>query len=385
VPQFDSNYRGATDDQVSLVLNGSKVLIAESYDVDMSILSQPSRFSLRLGHGDVAKKLITQYPPNTPFQLYIGNSLQQTGFTDGFDASGRTATEVTFMGYDGLAPLHRGYVSADEDFSTATYSGMTRTALTNVGMDPTKLVTTGTADRSVRAGVPIPETGPARNPDLTVGAVQQAIQARMGETWFTFLRRYFDRVGFFLWAAADGSPILSEPNSRQPPAYRIVRRRGQFAYANVIEPRFTNDASHRFSTVVVYNHGGGRKLGRAKSVGSATDPEMVSWGIIRQLNIRDVNCQNEQMANFLAMRKLAEGRRAGWKLSYTMSGHTTPSLLTGGRAVWAPDTIVQVEDDEFGLNDVFWIDSVRHSRNPETTTTITLMRPVDLLFGVDDF
>jgi hypothetical protein len=48
--------------------------------------------------------------------------------------------------------------------------------------------------------------------------------------------------------------------------------------------------------------------------------------------------------------------------------------------VWAPDTIVDVDDDEFGISGQFWVESVTFKR-PPTTTTLVLMRPSDLVFG----
>ena len=68
-------------------------------------------------------------------------------------------------------------------------------------------------------------------------------------------------------------------------------------------------------------------------------------------------------------------------LSYTLAGHTTPRIGGRDRVVWAVDTVVEVDDQELGIAGTFWIEAVEFSRGPETNTTITLMRPGDLVFG----
>jgi hypothetical protein len=67
-----------------------------------------------------------------------------------------------------------------------------------------------------------------------------------------------------------------------------------------------------------------------------------------------------------------------------MSGHSTPSLVGGGRAVWAPDTIVEVNDELLGITGTFWVAQVTHMRNPKSTSLIELMRLGDLVFGTDE-
>lgn len=392
---FDTDSRGGIDDRVRLELAGEEVLIAETYEVNASILEQPSKFSLRLGHGAVIADLLKKYPPLTPFRLSIGGVLQQTGNIDSLRASGTTgATTLQIAGRDSLAPLHDAEIDREESLNNATYTDIVRKALTSVGLSSAKLVASAEADRSVRAGVPVTQFGSPIPVDTSTqtggpaGVVKRPMQTKLGEKWFAFVRRYIDRAGFFLWAAADGKFILSAPNVQTKPVYRIVRRRGQTRNAvNVTDASFTNDTKGRHSVAVIYGRGGGRKHGRSKSLAGTTDDEMVNYlmnafgvGTHRQLVIRDANVHNVDQGSFLGQRKLAEERRAGWRLEYTMSGHTVPAIGTSERAVWCPDTMVEVDDDEFGLHDVYWIESVDYKREPQTTTTIRMMRTIDLMF-----
>lgn len=401
---FGTDSRGGIDDRVRLNLGGDDVLIAESYEVRASILSQPAQFSLRLGQGSLIAPLLEKYPPYTPFKLYIGTVLQQTGFIDGLHAEGSTgATELTITGQDALMVLHRNEIEAEISLNDDTYTSLTKRALTACGLDPNNLVTSAQADRNLRTGVRVTETGEPTSPDqvitdnttgtddstTTIGVVTKKIQTRLGERWFEFVRRYLDRAGLFLWAGADGKFILSAPNPNQKPVYKIVRRRGQDRNAvNVITASFSNDTRGRHTVAVICGRSGGGKHGRAKAITATTDDEMVNWtkdgigtGTQIVLVVRDANVHTNEQADFLGHRKIAEERRSGYQISYTLSGHTTPTIGGKSRAVWAPDTIVSVEDDEFGINDDFWIESVEYRRGPETTTTIRLMRKIDLVFG----
>lgn len=418
------------DDKVTLTLNGESILLATSFSIKQSVLQQPGTFEIRLGRGSVnpdprlgptVKDLIAKYPPNTPFELRINNCLRMTGRTDGYraNAAGGAATELTIFGRDTLAPLHDAHIYKEMSFNDATYSSLVKAVLEEVGLDPTKLSTSGAnADRKLKSGVPVRELLPVRIIDeilagkfedgsgiggsngsggtTTSGAAASVLQTKAGDRWMDYLRKQLDRAGLFLWAGGDGTIILSTPHAELGPIYRITRRRGQQRNeVNVIHADLMNDTRPRYAFGVVYGRGGGRNKGRTKSIGDAIDNEMLEvYGFgknskgepthSRALVIRDTHCQNAAQASFLAQRKLAEGRRHGWQLVYTMAGLSTPAL-GGGRAVWTPDTVVQVQDEEFGINSNFWIESVEFGRHPQSYTTIRLMRATDVIFGTAEF
>lgn len=408
-------------DTVSLVLGGSEIQIATSFDISQSILKQPCEFSLRLGRGSTdhnAKKgptireLIKAAPPRTPFKLYINDNLRMSGQTDGYrvTASGNAASELIIFGRDGLADLHDAHIHEEKSFNDATYKSLVETVLKLVGYKNFTLDATGAgprADRKLKAGVSVRELLPVRTVQeildgkgegQTAGAgggstAHNTLQTKLGERWMDFLRKQLDRAGLFLWAGADGKFFLSAPNPNLSPTYRIVRRRGQTRNeVNVTHADLLNDTRPRFSFGVIYGKHGGKKQGVQKSKGDSTDDEMLGYGydIERAITIRDKYCQNAAQAAYLAQRKLAEGRRHGYQLVYTLSGLSTPAIA-GGQAVWTPDTTVEVVDDEFGIDEttpggnIFWIDTVDFGRRPQTNTTIHLMRPYDVVFGTPDF
>lgn len=374
------------DSRPRLVVDGSEILVAESYEITASILTQPAAFSIRLGHGGVARELLQRFHPGLPFQLYIGDTLQQTGRLEDPGAEGGTgATEVTLKGRDLLSLLHDDEFNADTAFQDQTYDSLVESQILAVGLDAT-LFTTNDANRRILTGekqpkvaapvviaAPIGDTGEKNIP-------HQTIQARLGERRYAFLRRYLDMAGLFLWCACDGSFVLSAPNGNQPPIARICRRRGETRnVVNVLRASYSNGSSHRHQLYEVYGRTGGRKGGRAKIKGVFTDEEMKAWGIVKTRAIRSKSARTVEQAVSIARRKCAEERRQDWRLTYTMAGHKTPSFR-GGVITWAPDIVVDVQDDEYGIFGPHYVETVTFRVNPQAETELQLMRIEDLVF-----
>lgn len=376
------------DDTVVLTLAGEDLVIVQGYEIRMGVLTQPGSFAVRIGNGSTVLEFIERYPPRTPFELRINGALQMKGFSDGYEVTGPNgASEVTIRGRDVLADLHDAYVTADVSYKDTTYADIVIAQLGEVGFTG-KLVFDNAANRKVRSGVNVKQVAPPRDsekeesaPDAQSGPTTKALQAKVGERRYDFCKRILDRAGLFLWATANGDVVLSEPNAKQAPVARLVRQRGQPINAvNILSMRHRNETTRRYSEAVIYGRGGGRVFGRQKSKGKFTDDEMVALGYERPMVHRDSNVTNDQQAEFYARRVLAETRRAGWQLVYTVAGHSIESLA-GGRAVWCPDTVADVQDDEIGLHSSLWLESVTFKRDPKTTTELACMRFDDLVFA----
>lgn len=384
---------GDLDDRVRLTFTSpdgkqNDAPILESYEFTRAILTQPSAFSVRLGWGNVTKDLLSVLTPQLPTQLVINDCIQATGFLDDVEASGEVgATEISLHGRDALARMHDAFIEAELSLTDSTYAQLVERALAETTADWT-LFYTNEDNRKLTTGIGVKQTG-APNVDPTQsskGPVAKQLKAKIGERWYEFVKRQLDRAGLFLWCGGQGEFILTAPNANQAPIYRILRRRGQTRNeVNVISARFRNATSQRFSECKIYGRGGGKKFGRTKVSGIFVDEEMTALGLKRPLVLHDDNVTNEEQAVFYARRKIAESIRNGWNLTYTVAGHTIPSLQTGQRAVWAPDTIVTIDDDEFGLSDNYYIEKVTFRRNPATTTELTLLRPDSLVFATGEF
>jgi prophage tail gpP-like protein len=394
---FDPDKIGENDDQVRLVLGGFDVLIAESWEVKTSIFTQPASWHIKMGYGGITKVLINTYPPNTPFQLFVGKALQQTGSLDTPSADETDgATEFSLRGRDALAPLHDDLIDAERSFNVSTYYDLVRLQLDEVGYKNRALAASNRANRKIKAGIPLVELAPVRTVQEilmntggtggTGGISHQQVQARLGEKRYEFIRRYLDMVGLFLWAAADGSFIISEPNANQKAAVRIRRTLNDTRQdTNVERASYSNATEHRYSKYSVYGHGAGRKGNHAKALGSYVDPEMTDWGFVKTKTIHSDNVRTNQQATYLALRQAAEDRRQGFKLTYTLAGHTWAAIDGTGRYTWSPDTVVDLDDQLLGLQGNYYVTDVTFTRAPQTVTEVVLMRPSDLLFGPSEF
>lgn len=380
------------------------VKIAENYEVKVSVMQQPAAFTLRLGASSTAAEILAKYPPGTQFELYVGAAGQRVQIQSGVVYSRGSPSghfsQVELKGRDYLAALYDDEVQAEFTFPDRTYFELTRKVLNIVGLQEGggkfTLNPSNDANRTLLSRVPTAK--PKAKGELvtqietgaTAGAgkvVYQTIKARVGTRWYDFLQQQFKLAGLFLWATGEGNFVLARPRADMPPAYKIKRERGQIQdFGNVVECRFQDDITNRHQTYFVYGRGGIGKNGRAAIFGSWTDEEMTAYGRYNVRTIHDDDVKTNREADYLARKTCAEERRAGWQLEYTMSGHVTPSVVAkDGSAVWCPDTVCRVDDEELGIHSNFYIEQVAFTRGPETTTTVTLMRPEDLVFADDLF
>lgn len=390
------------EDKVELHLNGETLLVSQSYEIKSSLVVQPSAFSLRLGHGGTAKELIFKYPPGTPFQLTINGNPLFSGFTDGFstDDSGG-ATEVTLNGRDVTAVLHDTYILKETSFSESSFLKLTERALLNTSLQKFVISSsdvanikaiTGVDVRVIQELVPIDEiaTLPPDAPTVRESkrSVKRSLKCEAGQTWYQFLKDQYDRAGLFLWGSGNGEFVLGVPNANQEPTYRIIRERGRTVDGVTVKSHSGSVSNmRRYTKAIVYGRGGGRNFGRTKIVGEFVDEGMsklLGGPDKKPIVEHDNTIKTVKQAQFRARRIIAEANRDGWSLSYKVAGHSVMSLL-GKRAVWARNTMVDVQDDELGINRPLFLESVTYRRNPQTETELTFMRPEDLVFAAELF
>jgi prophage tail gpP-like protein len=430
---FKGSGSGEVDDRVRLVFGGREVLVVESYEVSIRHLQIPSAFSVELGSGTaLAAELERKYPPNTPFRLMVGSSVTQfAGRIDGYDGHGGS-TQIIFRGRDAMAQLVDDMIQTERSFTNTTYADLARAALEGAGIKGYSLVLDAAAQRKAVTGVPVidswveipdeQQAGNAAALGLAVGATAgtafgiaaasapmpdaipvmtmvtaHPIEAKAGSTWYAFVSKELDRAGLFLRAGVDPQGqdeqvfLLSQPSARQPPLSGLVNQRGAPRGANavtVLAAHYKNDTSGRHAEYIVLGRAGSGEQGRQRIEGHFIDDEMKGWGFTKRFVHVDNEAKSNAQAVYLARRKAAEARRKGWTLRYTVRGHTAPVLRsTNLRAVWAPDTVVRVLDDEHAIAGDFWIEGVtfRSSKSHGTTTELTLMRPEDLVFGDGEF
>ncbi len=388
---------GGLGDQVRLVVNGQEVAIAESYEVANSILEVPSSFAMRVGHNGLLQELIKRFPPHAKYQLYIREALQASGRLGGYSVPSDDGSTLELHGRDRLAPLHDAFIREERSFVGQTYLDIVKIALTEAGVDPGGVVKhDNSSNRRTMTGVDVKARAPRNVQEIVVekgkgGVVYTTVVAKLSERWLDFVRTHLDRAGLFLWAEAGGDWQLSAPNTQQEPTYALslnatTPQDARGFRGGIRRDEFRNSVDPpRYSEVIIYSRVTAKKFGRSKVKGGFEDQEMIDLGIDRPMTLRDANVASVEQAETLARRKLAEGRRATFRLQYTTHGHSAVNP-NGQRAVWAPDTMVALDDQEVGLKGLFYVEGVTHrcSEGSGRTTTLRLLRPEDLVFGAKE-
>lgn len=390
---------GGGKDVVTIKLGDQEVRLTESYEVKVSILQVPSAFSLRLGSDDTAIELLNMAVPGTTFELSIGGRLLQTGRVDFRGVPSAKSTEVEIRGRDYLAILYDAFVAEEQSFNQKDYYSLTRKVMDLAGLTEAKgfiLRADNNVTRKLLTGSNIVPTESAELATMTqTGAlggtgnlVFETPKTKVGERYWDFLQRQYKLAGLFLWASPDKSFVLAAPNANQEPSYSVFRARANgraSENSNVLDCSFRDDTTMRHSQCKVFGRSGGGKRGVETCDGIFTDDELVNppYNLEKLIVIHDADVKNKEQCEFVARRIISEERRAGRQLEYTVAGHTVFSEAADGLvATWGPDTVVRVFDEEIGEVDKSWyLEACTYSRNPQTTTKLTLMRTTDLLFA----
>lgn len=399
---FDDLQLGGYADAVKLRLGNADLAIVQSYEVKTSVLTQPGAFSLRLGWNKTAAELLKLATPGTPFELYIGSVQVMSGLTYGRAQPSSNFTQIEIKGRDYLGVLFDDEVAQEQSFTDDTYFKLTRRILDQVGLKedtgdgqggPTRFVLDDNNDNNratvsrvkvkPRSRGEIVELTPTGMPGGAGKVFYKSVKTKVGTRWFDVLQDQYKFRGLFLWSTGSGNFVLTRPRADMDPTCQIKRTRGaNRQQGDAISCRFQDDVTMRHATYTVYGRGGSGKEGRDEIRGAYVDEEMVAFGFRHARTVEDRDCKSNKEAEHIARRLCAEERRAGWQLEYTVSGHTFPSLVAkGSYGVWTHDTVCRVDDDELDIHGNFYVEGVSYSRSPETTTTITLMRPQDLVFA----
>lgn len=405
------------DEVFRLKLAGDEVPIASAYEVTAGVIDIPAAFSMTVGHAGLAVELVNKYPEFTPFELYVGDVAVQRGEIDTIETFGDKGTQLNISGRDILKYLVDNRIESERTFEEKTYLQLTEVALKEVGLEGAIVALDNVANRMAITGkttvqetvAPTTENSEQLQTEFgalsgqqstTTRTVYNTIKAEIGTSWWEFLAEQYRRAGLFLWQHVPSNGfVLSRPDGTQAPSARILNRRGkenQPGEVTIIgNPHFRRSSLNRYSQITVVNRTGGGKRARKRVSATVYDQEMIeilnpnpedradggkrkkAW------TIRDDKARTIEQAEFLARRKIAESRRNGWSLRYTVAGHTAPAYEGGSSVIWQPDTVVWVHDDALGLEGPMYVEGVTYRRNPQTTTELRLMRIEDLLFAED--
>ncbi len=186
-----------------------------------------------------------------------------------------------------------------------------------------------------------------------------------GESIWNYILRQAKRFGLVPWFSPDGKLVISSPNYGAPVAHKLVRRVTADAREpnNVISGYETFQAGEQLSEVTVYGRGLGNDTARAPVVGHVTNDACPYY---RPLILHDLTIRDDDEAQRRAQREMMRSTHGRRTLDYVVRNHGN------ARALYAVDTVVEVLDEDIGVQGEFYVVARTFSSGREAGTTTEL-------------
>jgi len=236
--------------------------------------------------------------------------------------------------------------------------------------------------------------GQAQADDQRVTEQIHVVQVEPGDTYLDKMTEYARRLNLLVNVSPDGYVQLFTPNYRRLPMFQIVRRRGE---SNVLDARMHEDLKTRWTEVEVVGEQlafekindpndpnatkkRGRVTQRSRTSDGAELPQELRnpWPFSHRHTVADGEMYNASLAKRQAEWIYKKGLFDSFYVEYTLADHYQRSAQFPDVAAgfwWTSDQMVQVDDEEFGLSGVFWIQSIRGESGSGDLTRVLVRRP----------
>jgi len=206
--------------------------------------------------------------------------------------------------------------------------------------------------------------------------VYPRIKVDPGQTAFDVLKKVAKAAELMLWLAADGTGIISRPNYAGPVQYTIDFHNAESALRdrnNVLSARCRDSGGSRYqtytyagSTLNTVDWWGNQTLQKHE----ITDPEVTIPRTIWAVG----SAKSRTEAKRNAERQQQRAEFESLSLDYTVRGHKQGDLT------WQVDSLVNVDDEINGFQDVYYLTKRRFTGDAEgQKTELTLRRKGVLL------
>lgn len=385
-------------------------------------------------------------------QLVINDNIQATGYVERRTIqSGSRGTTVTVQGRDILGPVVDATI--DPDFHLA--SGMSIPQFVLAVLAPygiTKIYNSDAANINIVTGlqagkggaggtttVQVPQQQSTVNPDGTITLTNtyvsasvtqvsgsrpdlktitlQQLKPHSGEGVYAFIDRVLRRLGFTMWAMADGSGVvIDKADFTTAPSQKIVHSRTNSANNNVIDGTLRRDIASQPSAIFVTGKGGGQTTAKAalrvlminELVGLTSDgqalPNLQNLAgkfkvkplairkelppfkrpkgdrkIAKLFFLKDDESKTQAQLEAFVRREMANRQMKALQLDYQLLGHTSD-----GTHPWGVNTNVAVEDEVLGVKQTMWVveKEFTKSNSGGTMTSLKLILPYTLQIAV---
>lgn len=246
------------------------------------------------------------------------------------------------------------------------------------------------------------------------------LKPHIGEGAYQLIDRLISRLGYRVWAAADGSGIVvDKPDFQTPAKHKLIRKQNQSQNNNIIDGDCTYNIEAQPSCIVVTGNtttsddevvtlkviainelvgfsSPGNPIQSVQNIKSRYQQAKVlpfrSQLYPKQRRIsqnyspvamflKDDESRNLAQLQCFARKQLSLKQKEYLTLSYTVEGF---GYQDGNqRFPWAVNTLVDVDDDVFGIHEPMWVlgKSFIKGRDGGTSTELSLIKPFTLELG----
>jgi len=339
-----------------------------------------------------------------PVELLLGSAQQLLGRVDVTVNHGDGVLDI--QGRDYIADMVECNVdptfaiNKDEELSSAITGAAKTVGIKAVMSDSDAPV------RNVRTGVAV--GSPASKTFKTLRLSDY--KPKPGQGIYDFLNKICSAHGCTMQPATTRNAVmLTAPHYDQKPAYTIRRSKSQSA-GNIVQRATATRGYGSFPTFTLFVGKGVVDGGSTGDIRTAVpiadyikgraeiqaivneravagrilpkDGRNADGQLYRLLYCKDEGAKNQEQIDRRAYRAIGERMKDSLVYDVTVNGHTDP--VTG--AIWAVDTICQVEDERTGVSEPLWIKKRVLSQSSKQgggrTTMLQMIRPYSILLEV---
>lgn len=374
----------AREHNVAIKVGDQLIELWTRYDLDMDMLTPADSFALSIAPCD--QEVFDLCEPDSEVSILLDGTKLITGYIDERNAEeSRDGSSLEIQGRDKFGRL------VDESMPlTAKLRDLALTDLAKRAAAPwfTSVSLSNARNRDlIRGGR---QTAPARarlEPILT-DVKSAPKKVRPGESRWEVLNHFLREAGYLAWSAADGSDlIIAEPNYDQEAQYRFFAPAPGSLRAlegNVISWKVSDNLGERYSQIEVLgtSKGDSENYGRAvmglrgvAKDGSGIDGIGNAFQRRKVLFVEYPDARNKDEANRRAQTELDLRSGSSHRVEVTVAGHSQLRRPGGLPAIYAFDTMAQVEIERIGLRGRYLVTGVRmmETRDQSQITTITMV------------
>jgi prophage tail gpP-like protein len=332
-----------------------------AYDVACDILTPSDGVTLTVPWSSDVWRLIGG---DNQVNIWIGNQRVFSGIIDGRDRNlSREGATATFTARDKVGRL------LDESAPLIRLEGL---GIVDLGVKLFgSLLKIDTSNASNRRLI----TGPAGKTAAREPAIDRGPQAKRkvepGETKWAVFSHFLEEGRLLAWATADGSSlVVGRPNYQQKPQWSFVID-GWPGDGSVIDYVRRESQADRFSRIDVLVGRFSRKNGNLISQrgvarnGPADDGTGVDFRFPKRLIVKDDRVR-EATPDARAAREMAERDAGKDEILLTTWGHGQVRRGGAAAALYAFDTVADVDDREIPERGSWYLTSVRYTGDKES-------------------